>query len=192
MNRSLQSEAAAVTALVNNERGVAIIVVMGMLLLLTILGTTMLASSTSDLKIAGNYRNSQETFYSAEAALNFGESFTDIYSVLFPGAASTTWPASGQGKVLDPTTFAATATASDRPGYNQITIPGTSDKAYVKVELVGSGKMPAGTGTQEDAGLSPGNTLKVNNFVVTVVAKGPGNSSNEVSLEAGVARLAQQ
>ncbi|GFO66841.1 hypothetical protein GMLC_04200 [Geomonas limicola] len=194
MNATPKVASAGVAAVVGNERGVAIIVVMGMLLLLTILGTTMLASSTSDIKIAGNYRNSQETFYSAEAALSFGESFTDIYAKLFPGAVSTTWPVAGQGKVLDGS-FAETTTTTPMKykDYNQIAIPGTSDKAYVKVELVGSGKMPAGTGTQEDAGLSPGNTLKVNNFVVTVIAKGPGdNSSNETSLEAGVARLAQQ
>ena len=193
MKRCAPKGAAGVVAVVNNERGVAIIIVMGMLLLLTILGTTMLASSTSDLRIAGNYRTNQESFYTAEAALKFGESFSDIYSVLYPGASTgPTWPASTGGVELNSTTFEETGTSSHKTGYNLITIPGSSKQAFVKVALVGSGKMPAGTGTQEDAGLSPGNTLKVNNFVVTVITKGDTPTSSEVSLETGIARFAQQ
>lgn len=50
-----------------NEEGAALIIVMIMLLLLMILGATLLTSSTTELRIAGNYRNTEDAFYSADA-----------------------------------------------------------------------------------------------------------------------------
>lgn len=170
------------------ERGAALIIVMIMLLLLTILGATMLASSTSELKITGNYRNGEEAFYSAEAAVSFAITYDTIYTtILVPGAI---WPAAGQGKILSSTDFSEGGNNTRNTNYNQITIPGTNDTADVKVEYLSSGKLPAGTGTQEDSGLSPGSGFKANNFAVNVIAYGPNNSQAQV--ESQVAKIVQQ
>lgn len=160
------------------ERGAALIVVLVILLLLSILGATMLDSTTSELKIAGNYRNSEEAFYAAEAALTFGMTHESIYTNLY--GTTTTWPAPGAGRVLDENDFSVTADANDEEGhsndYNQIKIPGTNNTADVKVEFVGTGNLPAGTGSQEDSGLSAGSGFKANNFTVSVIAFGPNNA----------------
>lgn len=171
------------------ERGVALVIVLVMLLLLSILGSTMLATSTSDLQIAGNYRNSEEAFYAADAGLELGHTIGAIYTTFFNGV--TTWPTAGGGKVLD-ANFNATGTASADPNYNTITIPGTSDKALVRVQLVNSGNLPPGTGTQEDAGLSPGMSFKANYFVVSVKGEGPPNTNSQVEVESQIARVVQQ
>ena len=171
------------------ERGLALMTVLLMLLLLSILGSTMLASSTTDLQIAGNYRNNLEAFYTADAALSFGQTFDAIYTTL--NGISTLWPAPGAGQVLDANTFAGGSANTANPDYNQIVIPGTSDKADVKVELVGSGSIPRGIGTQVDSGISPGSgNFKANFFAVDVIAHGPNNS--QVQLESQVARIVQQ
>jgi Tfp pilus assembly protein PilX len=172
-----------------NENGVALVLVLIMLLLLSILGATMLASSTSELKITGNYRNGEVSFYTAEAAVSFALTYSQIYTTLF--GATTVWPAANGGVVLDPNTFAATGPPNtNNPNYNNITIPGTTNTADVKVEFLSSGKLPPGTGSQEDSGLSPGSGFKANNFAVSVIAYGPNNSQAQV--ESQVAKIVQQ
>ena len=169
------------------EKGFAIVVVMIMLLLLSIMGITMLASTTSDLQIAGNYRNALETFYAGEAALQFGESFDAIYEQLIPNVA-TSWPLPGQGTVLDASYWPQTSQPNTaHSDYNHINLPGTNDTADVKVELVGNGPgpLPAGTGSQEDAGTEPG--FKGNYYAVTVIAYGPNNTTAQ--FESRIARL---
>jgi hypothetical protein len=173
----------------DNDRGIALIIVLVMLLLFSILGATMLATSTSELKIAGNYRNSEESFYTAEAALAFAFNFTPIYDVidpnLIPGATGTVWPVAGAGKVLD-TNFNETAEDNDQHGhnknFNRITIPGTQNSADVKVEYVGKfDQTPPGSGYQMDSGVgSSGGGFKTVNYLVSVIAYGPNNSQAQV------------
>jgi Tfp pilus assembly protein PilX len=54
-----------------NERGVALILALVMLSLLTILGAWALDTSSTDLKIAGNYRGAQYAFYAAEGGVGY-------------------------------------------------------------------------------------------------------------------------
>lgn len=165
-----------------NERGAALIIVLIMLLLLIILGTSLFTSSVTEIKVAGNYRNNLEAFFSADAAVEFATTYSAIYTSLNGTTAS--WPAPGQGKILNGS-FAVTGVNADPfKDYNRITIPGTNDTAQVKVELVKSrGNPPPGYGFQEDAGAGP----KFNQFVVTVVANGPNNARSDI--ESGVMRI---
>jgi hypothetical protein len=183
---------------IGNERGVAIIIVLMMLLLLSIIGASMLATSTSELKIAGNYRNNEEAFYTADAAMEFAHVFSDIYTNDF--GTNPIWPIPGLGKNLG-SDFAETHGANttnymnpDFANYNRITFTGANgnvNKADVKVELTGSGNPPAGSGIQEDSGISPGSTsYKANYFAVSVIAYGPNNTT--AKLESQVAKIVQQ
>jgi hypothetical protein len=54
-----------------NERGVALILALVMLVILTILGAMVLDTSSTDLKIAGNFKNTQSAFYCADAAVGY-------------------------------------------------------------------------------------------------------------------------
>jgi hypothetical protein len=184
-----------VTAALHNEDGMALILVILMVLLLSILSTTMLGTSNSELSIAGNYRNSESAFYAAEAGAAFGVTYDAIYSTLFVGTGGeSAWPKPTFGVKLNPTTFAPDGGANDagRKDYNRITIPGTNPPltADVKVELLSTGKLPSGTGSQEDSGLGPGTGFKANNYVVTVIGNGPRNSKAVVETE--IARIIQQ
>ena len=198
MGRNDHSQPCGVMPRCDGERGAALIVVLAMLLLLSILGATMLASTTSDLKIAGNYRNSLEAFYTADAAVSFAQTFADIYTSIVPGPNNaTTWPPVDpvthlpQGKILSATNLSTPGSANTaNPSYNRLTIPGTNDCADVQVALQGSGNLPVGIGTQEDAGLSPGTSFKANNFVVNVIAYGPNNSTAQI--ESQICRVVQQ
>jgi hypothetical protein len=53
----------------SGERGVAMIVAMMAMLLLTALGAALVLTTTSETMIAGNFRNGQEGMYAADAAL---------------------------------------------------------------------------------------------------------------------------
>jgi hypothetical protein len=53
------------------ERGVALVIALVMLVLLTILGVWVLNSASTDLHISGNYRNNQLAFYAGDAAINY-------------------------------------------------------------------------------------------------------------------------
>jgi Tfp pilus assembly protein PilX len=184
-------------ATIGNERGVALIIVLVMLLLLTILGASMLSTSTSDLKISGNYRNSEESFYTADAALEIAQTFAGIYTNV--AADSPLWPEAGKGKDLG-ANLAGTGdnTNNDKnpdfANYNRITLNsanGNTNKADVKVELLGSGNPPAGYGIQEDSSISPGSTsYKANYFAISVIAYGPNDTT--AKLDSQLARIVQQ
>lgn len=152
-----------------SERGAALIVVLVMLLLLTILGATLFTSSTTEIKIAGNYRNSLETFFAAEAAVDFAMTNAAIYTAIIPGEADT-WPPAQQSPL--------------------ISIPGTNIKANIQVTLVSPrNNPPPGSGYQEDAGVGFGSeqSFKANLFAISVEAHGPNEARTDV--EAGMARI---
>jgi hypothetical protein len=181
-----------VSGRVGNERGIALIIVLMTLLLLSILGVTMLTSSTSELKIAGNYRNSEVAFYTAEATMDFAYSFGDIYTSIIPGT-TTSWPVAGQGKILDEDDFEAGSANSANSNYNRMKIASPSGAKYdadVKVDFVSTGNLPVGSGTQEDAGLGQGTGFRANNFAVDVIAYGPNNA--KAAVESQVAKIVPQ
>ncbi len=162
-------------AMLGDEQGMALIIVLMVLLLLTILGTTLLTSSTSDLRIAGNERNSLDAFYAADSALEYGMTTGTIFESI--NGNTTVWPASGGG------------TGSNKD-YNTVTIPGTNSTAQVKVQLIATGSVPAGSGTQEDSGLN-GTSFKANYFLVNAIGDDQNNKAT-VQVETEVAKIVPQ
>lgn len=86
----------------DNERGAALIIVLVMLVLLSILGATVLTSSTSELSIAGNFKVAQETFFSADAALEFAQLNDDLTPLAstFATYSSNITVGSSQSKII--------------------------------------------------------------------------------------------
>jgi hypothetical protein len=158
-----------------NERGVALILVLVMLLLLTILGFTVLTTSTSELRIVGNNRSMETAFFNAESAVNYAYTNGDIYNFLNPGTHDS-WPDPDHG---------VNGTSSVDNHYNEVTIGG--NKAMVKVNYVETGPVPAGMGTEVDAGISSGGGFKANYYSVSVKGSGPNNSQAEI--DSYVARI---
>lgn len=56
-----------------HESGFALILAILALMLLTFLGLTLATTTSTELQIASNYRNSQQAFYNAEAGLEVGK-----------------------------------------------------------------------------------------------------------------------
>jgi len=188
-----KAKAPALGELAGNERGIALIVVMVMLLLLSILGATVLTSTTTDLRITGNYKNAGNAFYVAESAMEFAQADSIIYSTLLPSTAIV-WPATGEGFVLNDDGTLSETRNDDYPSYNQIKIykdPATKTQlegsANIKVNYISTGAVPAGLGTEVDSGLGGGTGFKANFYVVSVIADGPNNSHSEI--ESHIARV---
>ncbi len=114
-----------------NERGAALIVVLVMTLLMTILGVSLLSTATTDIQIAGNYRNNQRAFYINDYA----------FELLKTNSLETTvYMNSGLVQPGNTMTFTAN-------------MPSTGDTATYKVTNLGCiGGAPAGSGGDADAG----------------------------------------
>lgn len=71
-----------------NERGAVLVVGLMLLLVLTLLGVVALQSTTLQERMAGNMREQEQAFQSAEAALRSGEAFLRSSEILpaFTGA----------------------------------------------------------------------------------------------------------
>jgi Tfp pilus assembly protein PilX len=59
------------TKIIKNERGIALITALLFLMVLTVLGTTAIVISSTDIKIGGNYKLSKQAFYDAEAGIQY-------------------------------------------------------------------------------------------------------------------------
>jgi hypothetical protein len=180
------SKSTAEISILNNEQGVALILVLVMLLLLSVLGFTVLSTSTSELKIAGNYKAMQAAFFTADSAVNYAYTCSKIYSSIIPGTKDS-WPdtSSGEvGKVLNPD---GTPTADNSPDSNYNQIPIGENTALVRVDYAETGPLPVGMGSEVDAGIGSGGGFKANYYSVSVKGSGPNNS--RVDIDSYVARI---
>lgn len=73
----MTNHAVSLTALAPRQRGSALIVGLIFLLILTIMGVTSMRSTTMQERMAGNLRDRNIAFQSAEAALREGENFLE-------------------------------------------------------------------------------------------------------------------
>jgi hypothetical protein len=85
------------------QAGFALILAILALMLLTFLGLTLAATTSTELQIATNYRWSQQAYYNAEAGIEAGKivlrNIVPDWSTVLPGRRAGTWcsPASGSG-----------------------------------------------------------------------------------------------
>lgn len=77
-----------------NERGIALIIAIVALVMLGMLGAFALSSSTTELRIAGNFRNSQEAFYAGDSSVERAATDAVIRTFIRPTASPpvTAWP----------------------------------------------------------------------------------------------------
>jgi hypothetical protein len=71
IDRSAHRLSSAAMASIGNERGMALVLALVMLALLGILGVWALDTATTDLKISGNFRTTQNAFYAADGGLGY-------------------------------------------------------------------------------------------------------------------------
>lgn len=148
-----------VCRIVDNQNGIALILAMIMLFLLSLLGAFALSTSTTEISISGNQKRVQEAFYAADAALERAQTDGSIYSSIGTGSYAATW------------------TIADGN-------PDTPDnRATVAVNYVTGGNLPLNApGT--DAEL-----FRADYFIVSVTGTGPSGSNTEVGIESQIARV---
>src|SRR5256885_15457185 len=96
---------------IRREDGIALIVAMMAMLLMTALGVALVLTTSSETMIAGNFRNSQEGLYAADAAIE--RAMDDVLTVpdwnkLLDGSTQSAFvdgPPSGQRTLLDGSTI---------------------------------------------------------------------------------------
>lgn len=86
-----------------NEKGIALIVTISMLFILSVLGVFSLANSTTDLHIAGNFRNQMLAQYNADVMEGYGVNNQSIISAISPGVVNSYPSGTGFTTVPDPT-----------------------------------------------------------------------------------------
>jgi hypothetical protein len=107
MHRENVMNAAGAVRRRDGERGVALLIALLSLMVLTLLGLTLAATTSTELQIASNYRWSQQALYNAEAGVEIGKSMlarvpTDWASILPPARGrwkwndTSTWPGTTQ------------------------------------------------------------------------------------------------
>jgi len=68
-----------------DERGVALVLTLWMLVILGLLGALLLAASNVELRLAANDRHAQTALYVADSAIQYGRSDPAIYTTIADG-----------------------------------------------------------------------------------------------------------
>ncbi|MBI1910933.1 MAG: pilus assembly PilX N-terminal domain-containing protein [Deltaproteobacteria bacterium] len=79
--------------IVNNEKGMALVIALIIMFIMSLLGTMLYTTSSSETKAARNYRTKQDAFYAAERAIEYAKTDSNIYATI--GSGSVNIPLSG-------------------------------------------------------------------------------------------------
>jgi type IV pilus assembly PilX-like protein len=152
-----------------NERGMALIMALVLLALLTMLGAWALDTSSTDLKIAGNYRNAQYAFSLADTTTTYATNpnvLTDACVNHIPACSS----------------FAGANTSYSYPYFL-----GVSTVATVTVEYLSKGPLPIGSMFDSDVDAS--GKPKFSGVYFNVIGSGFGPNSATAQIETNVVQV---
>lgn len=151
--------------IVHNEKGVALVLALVMIVVMTLLGVFALSTTEGELGIVNNYKSAYAAFYNGDAAMEYGQTAGDIYSTITPGGVER-WP--------------------DHPtNYNTLVVddgdPNTTNyTADVRVDYITKGALPPGV-------ISDPELFQAFYFLVSVKGTGPNNA--EAPMESQIARV---
>lgn len=147
--------------LLGNQRGMALIIAISLLAVMSVLASMLLNTSTSEIQLSGNYRTQQEAFYAAERAIEYayvkvaiGETEVDLYN-----DTDTTNP----GNPLHRSRI-------DLPVGNQVS--GLDPTAINRVQFIGTNPPPPGSGSDASAFQTS------RNYMVQATGKFPVSAAN--------------
>jgi hypothetical protein len=147
---------------ITNERGVALVLAMGMLTLMSIIGAMALSTSSTEIGLSGNYKTSQLAFYSAQRAVEYAMTNGDIYSTI------------------------GTDSIDLEAGNHPANIAGGTDEAMGLVvdgqdnlvSFQAAGNLPPGSGSDPTY-------FEARYYLVNVTGQGPNNSVARVEAQIG-------
>ncbi|RKX24148.1 MAG: hypothetical protein DRP47_11815 [Candidatus Zixiibacteriota bacterium] len=156
---------------VKDEKGSALIIALLLLAIMSVFGAILMSTSTTEIQLSGNYRNTQESFYTADRAINYsmqgasaGSGVVDLYL--------------DQNTSIPSTPIHRTLIAVDQSDLENIDEngDGTRDNPIMSddrnsVIYIGSGAPPVGSGS--DASL-----FKARNYAIDAVGIFPASAAN--------------
>lgn len=185
----------------SNERGIALITVILLILVLSFIGAAAIVTSTTELQIGGNFKTSVQAFYNAEAGVQFA--LAQLKNKKSAGTLTLTGSTPVVHYTAPNTSVYPLLSGNIRPFSNWTTIhltlkPGTTNyytfpvtgyysnaSASVKAELHpgGSGLIPPGISATN--GISTGNTFSISGGVVESATTITGSASSNANAHAG-------
>jgi len=72
-------------AIFNNEKGMALVITLILMFIMTILGTTLFSVTTTEVKISRNTNFGNQAFYAAERADQYAQTDANIYATIGTG-----------------------------------------------------------------------------------------------------------
>jgi hypothetical protein len=164
--KSSRDKAPVVAGILENERGMALVLALVMLVLLTILGVWAIDTASTDLTIAANFRNTQNAFYSADAALAYATN---------PDTLTTA--------------YLYTVATGSTAAWSQVISIGTVT-ANIKVNYLGSGPLPAGSIYADD--LDVNGNPRFHGLYFAVNTEGNAANNAVVAVEAAVVQVVEE
>lgn len=155
----------SLTAPTINENGSILIVALLLLAVMSVLGTLLMSTSTTEIQISGNYRNNLESFYVADRALEYSmrsasntSGTVDLYNDQNTDPVFTT-----------PPLHRTLINLGQQGGLEESTVTATDDRN--SVVFVNEGPPPVGS-------KSAANKFRARNYVVNAVGMFPINANN--------------
>ncbi|MBK9132340.1 MAG: pilus assembly protein PilX [Gammaproteobacteria bacterium] len=155
------------------QQGSTLVISLMILIVMTLIGITGIASSTLEEKMAGNTRDQALAFQAAEAALRDGEQYWgNIVSLAaaFNGATAGLYPQGNHPDVLDEDTWDNSRTYTG-------TIAGVKEQPHFIIELLG--QIQTNTDDLNIGGYGESSGLSTP-FVARVTARAVGGTDNTV------------
>ena len=75
---------------IGNEKGIVLVVALLLIAVLVLLGSTAIMTTTTDMKIAGNYREGVKALYDSEAGLHYAIGLLKAGTLTLPASGTTT------------------------------------------------------------------------------------------------------
>lgn len=137
--------------MLKSQKGVALVITLVMLAMLSMLGIFALNSSSTDLSIAGNYRTGTIAFYNCNEIEAYGPNNQMVLQAIVPNVVNS-FPAA--------------------PNAFQQVLPlpaGVLGEIWYRVEYICSSQPLSGKGEDSENGVAY-------HFLVTIIGRGPNNS----------------
>lgn len=151
--------------LLRDQKGMALILTLVLLAVMSILGAMAISNSTSELGISSNFRSAQESFYGAERAVEYAMTDWSIYNSI------------GTGNVpLNP--LASNINVAHHGGLK--TTDNDGNAINNEVRYLTAGALPPGSGSDPTY-------FQSRYYVISVTGEGPNNATTRI--EAQVARI---
>lgn len=165
----------SMTSLPRTQTGAALVVSLLILLIMTIVGVSSMQTTTLEERMAGNMRDQNLSFQSAEAALIEGENYLENIVLIVTDGTAGLHPKNGAPDVFDSDTWVNNAKSISASVYLN-----EDQKARFYIEKIGDVSKSTGKDLTFDAGGNKSKGGDVTGYKVVAIGKGPSGTSQSI------------